>query len=150
MGVGLAFLLGEREVVDVILLGQSGGAELDDLGAVGQVGLGQLPGRLFQDQPVEVHDVDARQQLGHTGAGLEGVGIGALRDDAGDVHPVAADVGHDAGDRGDGGGDAQRGVVVARRRPPDLAPTASHQGKGQGEDRPPLDPHGDDATTYSS
>ena len=40
--IGLAAVLGEREVVDVLVLGDRLLAELDDLGVVGEVGLGEL------------------------------------------------------------------------------------------------------------
>ena len=53
-------------------------------------------------EPVEVHDVGRREQLGDARLRLERVRVRALGDDAHDVGPVTDDVGDDAGDRRDG------------------------------------------------
>ena len=130
VGVGLAAVLGEREVVDVLVLGDGQRAELDDLGAVRQVGLGQLRGRLLELEAVDEDDVGGRQQLGHARLRLERVRVGALGDDARDVGPVADDVGDDAGDRRDRGGDQQATAVVRRRD--DRTAAAGGEGGGGG------------------
>jgi hypothetical protein len=113
--VRLAARAGEREVVGILALGDRLRAELHHLGAVREVGLRELLGRLLQLQPVDVDHVDGGKQLRHARLRLEGVGVGPLGDDPGDVDAVAADARGDARDRRDGGRDPHAAVVTPAR-----------------------------------
>ena len=119
-GLGLPPDFGNEKSYAYSLSGIDLRAELDDLGAVLHVRLGELLRRLLELQAVDVQHVDRRQQLGDARLGLERVRVRALRDDARDLHAVAADVRDDARDRRDGRADRQLpvvgGVAAAARR----------------------------------
>ena len=87
--------------------GQHRGADLDDLGLGALVGLRELERRVLELEAVDQDQVRVAEQPGDARVGLEGVAVGALRDDAPDVDEVPADVGRDRGHRRDGRGDEE-------------------------------------------
>jgi hypothetical protein len=132
MGVRLALLPREGEVVEVLLGPDGAVTQRHHLGARLQVGGGQLLGRVLQLEAVDEDHVGPGEGAGRAGRRFEGVGVDALGHEPPDLNPVAGDVRHDAGEGRDGGDDVQLGRVVGRlgsaraaRRP--------DQGEGDGD-----------------
>ena len=72
-----------------------------------QIGLRQFQGRRLEIEAIENNQIGAGKQFAVRRNGLESVRIDPLRDDAGELNFVAADVFDDAGDRRDSGDDVQ-------------------------------------------
>ncbi len=111
MRVRLAAVLGEGEVVAVLVLRQDARAELADRRAIGCVGVGEQAGGLLELEPVEEHDVGVGERGGLARRRLERVAVRALGHDAHDrgVRP-GGEVGDDARDRCHRGHHPQRPV----------------------------------------
>ena len=103
VGIRLAPLLREGEVVDVLRLRQHGRADLDEFRAFLHVGLSQLHRRILELESVDEDDVSPAEQFCHRRLGLEGVTVRALGDDALDLHEITRNRGRDRGDRRDRG-----------------------------------------------
>ena len=133
VGVGLAALLREGEVVDVVRLGQHRRADLHDARVGLLVLLREVEGRILELQAVDEDQVGLAQQLRDLRGGLEGVAVRALRHDALHLHPVAADGRRDRRDGRHRRGD-QRLVGRARRTSRGSARRAGGQ-PDDGDDR---------------